>query len=118
VPDRTPPRVLHRHFRKSYGLASALAHGLVGSITSSEAGTASATATTSRSTAKRQKALKVAHGSARLKAGRAAQLRLKFTRAAKRRLAHATRVALTIRITVKDAAGNATRVTVKATLKG
>ncbi|HEY7633625.1 MAG TPA: hypothetical protein VH817_23180 [Thermoleophilaceae bacterium] len=119
VPDTTKPKA-GKSFKKRYGLAGALAHGLLGRVKSNEDGTASATATISAGSAKHfhlAKNVKVASGKAKLRAGRSAKLRLKFTRKAKRRLAHARRVALTIAITVKDAAGNATRLRVKTTLK-
>jgi hypothetical protein len=113
IPDRTAP-LAKKHFRKRYGLAGALKHGLLGTVTSNEAGSAAGTATIIRSATA---AKVVARGSARLRAGRPAKLRLKFTRRAKRQLAHARRVPLTIRITVKDLAGNATRITLKTLLR-
>jgi hypothetical protein len=119
VPDTTKPKA-GKSFKKHYGLAGALAHGLLGRVKSNEDGTASATATISARSAKHlhlAKNVKVASGKAKLRAGRSAKLRLKFTRKAKRRLAHARRVALTITITVKDVAGNATRLKAKTTLK-
>jgi len=118
TPDTTKPRVLSKRFKKSYALAAALKHGLLGRITSNENGRVTATATVTRLVAKKKKPLKVASGKAKLTAGRAAKLRLKFTRRAKHTLAGATRVTLTIRITVKDAAGNARHAAVKTVLNG
>ncbi len=127
APDTAAPRVLSKRFRKSYGLAGALKHGLLGRITSSEDGRASASATITRGAARHlglaaakrrsKRPVKVAAGSVRLHAGHPAKLRLRFTRRARRKLAHTRRVKLIIRLTVKDAAGNATHASVRTTLK-
>lgn len=120
--DRTPPRAQDR-FGKRYALRRALAHGLAGTLLSNELGSATATAFLSGSLAKHlgltsraRPPLKVAAGSVRLVAGRRAKLKLAFTRKARRRLAKGRRVPLTIKIVVKDGAGNATRLSTRTTL--
>jgi hypothetical protein len=118
APDSTPPSV-DVAFKRTYRLRRALPHGIAGSVTSSEAGAVTAKATIGRRAARRLglKRVTVATGKASIASPGKAALKLSFARTARRKLAAATRVKLTVRLSVADSAGNRTRVVRAVTLK-
>lgn len=116
--DKTPP-LINVAFKRTYKLRRALQHGIAGRVTSNEAGQVNAKATIGRRAARRfgLARVKVATGKASLATPGKVTLNLTFVRKAKPKLAGATRVALTLRLSATDSAGNRTSLVRKVTLK-
>ncbi len=94
--DRRARLALAGHLR----LAAVLRRGLTVRVTGAKAGRLTLTA--------RRSGVAVARGSAKVRAGRSATVRLRFTARARRSLRHARRVALAV-----TGAGGALKVTVR-----
>lgn len=93
-------------------LRTALRHGLRAAVSCTEPCTADVRLTLSRALARRyglarRSAATVAHRTVRLQRAGTLPLRLRFTRRAARALRNAPRVTFTLRVTARDAAGNA-----------
>jgi Ca2+-binding RTX toxin-like protein len=121
VLDKLPPPASAR-FRRTIELLGALRRGLSGTVRSGEAGTVLATAEVSPRTARAlgllaRRRVVVARGRAVVRRPGTTRLTLRFTTRAKRKLRRARRVPLTVRIVVRDRAGNATALVRKVTLK-
>ncbi|HEY1273864.1 MAG TPA: hypothetical protein VGF25_03110 [Thermoleophilaceae bacterium] len=113
--DRRRPHASFK-LRRSYRLRTVLRRGLSFFVRSDEAGTIRATGDVPRKVARRFRLAARARPVTVARARRAKLARaghkkvtLRFTRKARRRLAHARRVRLTVRVTATDRAGNATR---------
>jgi hypothetical protein len=117
-PDTAPPSV-DAAFKRVYKLRRALPHGIAGTVTSSEAGAVTARATIGRRAARRLglKRLKVATAKASIASPGKVALKLRIARKARRKLAAASRVKLTVRLYAADSAGSPTRLVRRVTLK-
>ena len=117
-PDVAPPSV-GAEFKHTYKLRRALRRGIAGAVTSSEAGQVKATAKIGRRAARRLglARVRVATGKASIASPGTVALKLSFGRKAKRKLAGANRVKLTVRLSATDGAGNPTRLVRAVTLK-
>ncbi|MFL5825498.1 MAG: hypothetical protein ACJ76V_03135 [Thermoleophilaceae bacterium] len=109
-------------FNKSYRIRSVLKKGLAGTLSSNEAGSAIATATVSAGVAKKlglgsARTITLASGKATFAAPGKTKLKLSFTHKAKKRLAKVRKLTVTLRITLRDKAGNATVMTRKVALR-
>jgi hypothetical protein len=116
--DKTPP-LINVAFKRTYRLGRALRHGIAGVVTSNEAGKVVARAAIGRRAARMLglARLKVATGKASIVSPGKVTLKLSFERAAKRKLAAATGVKLTLRLSAVDNAGNPTGVVRRVVLK-
>ena len=104
-------------------LGVALRKGLTVRLTSNEAGRATATASVSGADARRfklvgkKKQTVVARAKKKIPRAGTQVVKLRFTAAARKRLAKAKRIALTVRVTVIDAAGDRGAATRRVTLR-
>jgi hypothetical protein len=117
--DKTPP-IASAAFNRTYELRRALKRGITGSVTSNEAGKFIASATIRPRIARRlglRRSVRVASGDASIVSPGKVSLQLTFGRRARRKLAVATQVKLTLRLAATDNAGNATSIVRNITLK-
>jgi hypothetical protein len=117
--DKTPP-IASAAFKRSYKLRWALKRGIAGSVTSNEAGKVTGRATIGLRIARRlglRRSVRVASGDASIASPGKVSLKLAFGRRARRKLAVATKVKLTLRLAATDSAGNATSIVRNITLK-
>ena len=116
--DKTPPAVKLLLTRQK--LLKALKNGYFAFFSDNERGNATADLFATGKTAKGTAAAKrkrVAHGTLKVTKTGKQKLVVKFTRKAKKAFKKRKKVTLTLVLTVKDAAGNATKKTAKVTLK-
>ncbi|MBA3301196.1 MAG: hypothetical protein H0T15_04950 [Thermoleophilaceae bacterium] len=114
--DRTPPRA-SASFSRRYKLAKALRRGVKGKVTSNESGRITAQLERKLKRGRKTRTSVVATGEARLGKPGTSALKLKFGPTARKSLAKLGKVSLTLRITVRDDAGNPTVVTKRISLK-
>ena len=114
-PDKTPPVV--KLVLTKQKLLKALKKGYFAFFTDNELGNATGDLYAPSKAVKVAKSTRVAHGTLKVTKTGKQKLVVKFTRKAKKALAKKKKVTLTLMLTVKDAAGNATKKTAKLTLK-
>ncbi|MEX0993439.1 MAG: hypothetical protein WDZ37_05530 [Solirubrobacterales bacterium] len=121
VSDRAAPAGL-ASFARTLKLRSALRRGLNGKVSSNEPADISGSAEVAARLGRRfglksARPVVVARGRASLAAAGVANLRLSFTKKARRKLRRARKVGLTLRINLTDKASNTAKFTRKATLR-